>query len=263
MKRRHFFILVTTPIWAQTKEQRGRRILDEAIEALGGYKFRGMKDRTEAGRAYSFYNSRISGLARATIYTRYLTPPVPTPTGKLYVRERQSFGKDQDYHVLFDEENGWSITYRGAAPLPEATLTRYRETTRKNLFYFLRQRMNENGVIYEHETSEVFDNQPTDVVTITDTENNVISASFNRTSKLPIRQMFFRRDPATRVRTEEITIFSKYRDVGGVQWPFAITRHRDGEKIYEIFSESVTINSDLADQLFTLPANMKVLKPLK
>lgn len=263
MKRRHFLTLAAVPAWAQSKEERGKRIVEEAIEALGGAKFREMRDRTEAGRAYSFYNSRLAGLARATIYTRYLTPPVPTPPGKLFVRERQSFGKDQDYHVLFDEEKAWSITFRGAAQMPDATLLRYRETTTRNLFYTLRQRMGEKGLIFEHETSEVFDNQPIDVVTITDSENNVVSASFNRSTKLPIRQVSFRRDPATRERMEEVTIFSKYRDVGGVQWPYSITRHRNGEKIYEIFSESVTINSDLADQLFTLPANMKILKPLK
>ena len=42
-------------------------------------------------------------------------------------------------------------------------------------------------------------------------------------------------------------------------WPYAIERVRDGEKIFQIFSDSVTINQDLRDDLFTLPSNMKVL----
>ena len=46
-------------------------------------------------------------------------------------------------------------------------------------------------------------------------------------------------------------------------WPYDIQRQRDGEKIFEIFSESVTINQGLKDDLFTLPANLKILKPMK
>jgi len=38
-------------------------------------------------------------------------------------------------------------------------------------------------------------------------------------------------------------------------------RERDGEKIYQIFSEAVTINQGLTDDLFTLPGNIKILKP--
>ena len=50
------------------------------------------------------------------------------------------------------------------------------------------------------------------------------------------------------------------RDVGGgVMWPFTIQRERNGEKIFEIFSESVKINQDLKDNMFTLPANMKII----
>ena len=73
-----------------------------------------------------------------------------------------------------------------------------------------------------------------------------------------------RRDPQTRQQIEEVSVFTKYRDVGGgVMWPYDISRERNGEKIFEIFSESVTINKGLTDNLFTLPVNMKVLGPKK
>ena len=40
-------------------------------------------------------------------------------------------------------------------------------------------------------------------------------------------------------------------------------RTRNGEKIYEMFSESVVINQGLTDDRFALPADMKVLKPAR
>ena len=43
-------------------------------------------------------------------------------------------------------------------------------------------------------------------------------------------------------------------------WPYSVVRHRNGEKIFELFSESVKINQPLKDDLFSLPAGMKVIK---
>ena len=52
---------------AETKQQRGKRVIDEAVAALGGDKFLTMQDRVESGRAYSFYRDRLTGLSVAKI----------------------------------------------------------------------------------------------------------------------------------------------------------------------------------------------------
>jgi hypothetical protein len=86
----------------------------------------------------------------------------------------------------------------------------------------------------------------------------------DRFTRLPVRQLYVRRDPKTRDRFEEVTIFSKYRDAGGgVQWPFDIQRLRNDEKIYEIYADSVRIDQGLSQSLFVLPPGIGILKPLK
>jgi hypothetical protein len=50
-----------------------------------------------------------------------------------------------------------------------------------------------------------------------------------------------------------VTLFSRYQESDGVEWPHQIRRERNGDKTYEIFSESVKINKDLTDDLFSLP----------
>ena len=58
---------------AETPEgARGKKVIADAIAALGGDKFLEMQDRVETGRAYSFYRDNLSGLSIAKIYTRYL-----------------------------------------------------------------------------------------------------------------------------------------------------------------------------------------------
>jgi hypothetical protein len=79
-----------------------------------------------------------------------------------------------------------------------------------------------------------------------------------------VYQEFKRRNPEDKQFDKEVTRFSKYRDVGGgVMWPFAVERERNGEKIFQMYAESVIINKDLRDDLFTLPSNMKILKKEK
>ncbi len=245
---------------AETPEERGKRVVEAALQALGGDAYLHMQDRVESGRAYSFYRQELTGLSIAKIYTRYLAPA----PGQVSQRERQAFGKDEYSAVLFNENGGWEITFRGARPLSDERLANYRDSTLRNIFYILRQRLKEPGMSFYSQGSDIWLNQPVDIVDIADADNRMVTVYFNQTTKLPVRQSFKRRNPEYKDFDEEVTVFSKYRDVGGgVMWPFDMRRDRNGEKNYEIFSESVEINKNLTDDLFTLPANLKLLPKQK
>ena len=253
-------LAVSSPLgFAETREEQGRRVVDEAVAALGGEKFLTMKDRVESGRAYSFYRERLTGLAVAKIYTRYFDH---TPGKRILQSERQVFGKDEDIITLFTDESGYQLTYRGAKPLDAARYSRYVDSVRRNIFYILRQRLKEPGLIFEHRESTVWSNTPVEVIDITDANNERVAVYFSRSTKLPVRQVFYRRNPEDKERDEEVSIYSKYRQIGdGVQWPFNIMSERNGEKVFELYSESVTINPSVPDDLFALPGKIKVLRP--
>jgi len=256
-------VLLAAPLLgAETAEQRGKRVVDECLQALGGDRYLNMQSRVETGRAYSFYRERLTGLSIATIYTRYDSGVTDT-AHNLAQHERDNYDKKQDYGVLFTDQEAWDVTYRGARPLPADRFARYKETTLRDVFYILRVRLHEPGWIFESKGSDVIENRPVDIVDLTDADNLTTTVDFDQITKLPVRQAFFRRDPVTKDRNEEVTHFTKYRDTGdGVQWPFAIERGRNGEKIYEIFSTSVEVNNKkAAADLFQLPSAIKLLKP--
>jgi hypothetical protein len=249
---------------AETNEQRGKRVADEAVAALGGQAFLNMRDRTESGRAYQFYREKLSGLALARIYTRYLAAPESQEPGSLRERVRQALGKKQEDVILFTQETGYELTFRGARPLPDKDIQQFKVNTLRNIFYILRERLDEPGLFFESRGSDFFENRPVEVVDIVDANNDTVTVYFDQMTKLPTRQRFFRRDPIDNTRLEEVSIFAKYRDVGGgAMWPFSIRRERNGEKIFEMYSDSVEINQDLRDDLFTLPADMKILPKQK
>jgi hypothetical protein len=137
--------------------------------------------------------------------------------------------------------------------LPKERFDRYRDSTLRNIFYILRVRLQEPGMVFESRGADVIDNQPVEIVDITDADNRTVTVQFHRTTKLPVRQIYSHFNNETKERDKEETLFSRYRDVNGVQWPHQIHRERNGEKVYEIFSETVEVNKDLTDELFTLP----------
>src|SRR3984885_1544594 len=247
---------------AETPEQRGKRVVDECRQALGGDRYLNMQTRGETGRAYSFYRDNLTGLSIATIYTRY-DSDISDTAHNLAQHERDNYGKKEDYGTLFTDKEAWDVTYRGARMLPADRFTRYKETTLRDVFYIIRIRLHEPGWIIESKGSDVIENRPVEIVDLTDADNLTTTFHFDQNTKLPVRQAFFRRDPVTKDKNEEVTHFPKYRDAGdGVQWPFAIERDRNGEKIYEIFSASVEVNDKKASaDLFMLPSTIKLLKP--
>jgi hypothetical protein len=246
---------------AETPEQRGKRVVEECIQALGGDRFLNMQTRVESGRAYSFYRDKLTGLSIAKIYTRY-DAGVTDTAHNLAQHERDNFGKKEDYGTLFTDQEAFDITYRGARPLPADRFARYKDTTLRDILYILRVRLHEPGMTIESKGADVIENRPVEIVEITDADNISTTIYFDQTNKVPLRQMSFRRDPITKDRNEEVTHFTKYRETDGIQWPFAIERDRNGEKIYEIFSNSVEVNDKKASgDLFALPSGITLLKP--
>lgn len=253
---------------ADTAEQKGRKVVDDAIAALGGDAFLHVQDRIESGRAYSFYNSALSGTTVAKIYTRYLKPTGPLVPGQLQVEERQSFGvlsrgrfEEQLGFVLFNAKpEGWEVTFRGARPVPDDQLARYKDTTLHNFLYIVRERLKEPDVSFYSLGSDFIDSRPVNIVQVTCADNVPVTVSFDQLTKLPTRQSYKRRNEEYKDFDTEVTSFARFKDIGGgVQWPHDVRRDRNGYKIYEMFADSVEINKDLGDELFHLPGNLKML----
>src|SRR3984893_12684556 len=176
---------------AETAQEKGKRIVNECLDALGGDRYLKMQTREEAGRAYSFYHEQLTGLSIAKIYTRYY--PVQDTAHDLAQKERQNFGKKEDFGVLFTDKEAWDVTYRGARPLPADRFVRYKETTLRDVFYILRVRLRAPGWVIESRGADVIENRPVEIVDLSDAANLTTTVYFDQITKLPVRQVFFRR----------------------------------------------------------------------
>lgn len=241
---------------AETRQARAKRVVDQAVEALGGQAFLHMQDRVETGRSYSFDNGKLSGTIITTVYTKYL-PPVP---GKVEILEKDAFGKDeQSGGLLYTKEGAWDYNFHGARPMDEDRLTSHQDNVKRNILYILRQRLNEPGMSLYSQGSDLYENRAVEIVDITDADNNTVTVYFGQSDKLPVRQTFRRRNTTYNDFDTEATLFAKYHETAGINWPMDVRRDRNGVKIYEMYTDSVEFNKDLKDSVFTLPAKLKVL----
>ena len=263
MNRRVFLLSsVAAPaiLRAQKGPARAKELVGKIIDALGGDAFRNLLSRVEIGRAYSFYNEQLSGLSIARIYTRYLRPELNTAPGTIYMEQRQVFGRKQDVAALLTSKQAYEITFRGARDLGEERVQQFRETTLRDVFYMLRMRLDEPGFGYDALGTDVVENQAVEAIDFFDAQNRQVTVWFNRTTLLPIKQRALRFDDKISARREEVTRFSKFRDIGnGVMWPFDVQRERDGEKNYQMFSEEVKAGEPLDSGMFQLAPGMPIL----
>jgi hypothetical protein len=250
--------LAAAGLRAETPQERGRKIIDDTIHALGGDGFRYMTTRTERGRAYSFYREEINGLSIATVATKYLGPD---DTSGIRQVQRQTFGKKQDNWIILKGDVGWEVTFRGARKLPEERIQQYRDSTMRDIFYILRIRIDEPGMIFETRGRDVVQNVPVEIVDITDSENRKLTVYIHSSTLLPVKQSFQRWDNNIKDRRDEVTRYTKYREAGnGVMWPFDVQRERDNEKLYELYAEKVVIGEELKPDLFELPPGIKIIE---
>jgi hypothetical protein len=131
------------------------------------------------------------------------------------------------------------------------------------VFYILRQRLQEPGMDFYSLGSDLYDNLPVEIVDITDSNGLTTTVYFSQLTKLPVRQLLKRRNPDFKDFDKEETLFARYKTASGVQWPASIRRLRNGDKIYEMNSETIEINRDLKDDLFTLSSKIPLLPAAK
>jgi len=265
LSRRQLLVLPTAALVsssagrAESRQELGRRLLNECLDALGGERFLNVRYLVQTGRAYAFYRENIKGLAVITIYQNYGQIEKDADSEWLPVSRREVYTEKGDYYTLFERGQGWEVTYRGARPLAPERMIRYRESVRRDIFHFLRYRLDEPRMYFYHRGVEIIDNVPTDAIDVTDSQGDGVTYYLRQSDRLPVQQVYQRRDPKTKIVSEERTMYSKYRDVSGVTVPWNVRREEDGEKSFELFGRTAEVNPRVDASLYRLDERLTVL----
>ncbi len=231
-----------SPVRAPAQADKGRAILDQAVQALGGEAFLKARDYRAEGRAFQFgREEELSRMARFVEYERFPD------------KVRQELGKDKDLIVVFNGEKGWDKTFRGVREYPEEEMRRILENRLLSVDHILRFRLNESGLTVRYLNHDVVAGRLVDWVEVVDSDNRAVSIAVEQSTHLPVRREWSRRNPQTRVRENEVEVLGNYQKSGGIMTPYYALRERDGQKMFEVFITASAYNLNLSDVLFTRP----------
>lgn len=221
-------------------EARARRLLQESIAALGGQAYLGVRDIYRKGRLAQFSsNGDLSGYVKFEDYV------------KLPDKNRTEYAGKKNLMDILNGNQGWSLDRGGVTEMPAEVIERFQESLKKDVDILLRSRLNEEGLRLRYAGPDVVDLRAVEWVEVTDRERRTTRIAVESATKFPLRAVYTYRHPETRVRTEEIELFSNYHDIQGVQTPLQTARERNGRKIYQAFFETYQYNTSPADFLFS------------
>ncbi len=240
-----FPVLAGDPFQAasgSSDEQKGRAVLEAAVQALGGNAFLHARDLREEGRAFQF--DRFEDLRGMALFVGYEKFP-----GK----ERQELGKDKDVIFVLNGDKAWEKDFHGVRALREDEMKRLLESRRLSVEYLLRFGLKEAGAAVRYAGSDIMNRRAVDIVDVQDADNRLVTIVFDQTNHLPLRRQWVHRDPKTNLPSNEVETLGNYRDVDGIQIPFYRLRERDGQKIFEVFLREADFNRNMPDSLFDRP----------
>jgi hypothetical protein len=223
----------------QAIPDKGKVLIDQMIQALGGDAYLNIQDVSQQGRTYSFFHGQ------------------PTSTGvpfwrftKFPDKERIELTKHRDVVNVYIGDKGYEITFKGTTSLDPKLLTEYLRRREHSLEWVLRRWLKEPGVVLLYEGSAIAGDKPADQVTVLNARNDSVTLYIDSTTHLPIKKSYSWRDPTDQLRNVEDELYDAYRPTEGVMTPYSITRFYNGEMSAQRFLSTVSYNQNLADSIF-------------
>ncbi|HET9400740.1 MAG TPA: hypothetical protein VFO34_07295 [Candidatus Acidoferrales bacterium] len=236
---------------------KARALLQQMVAALGGDAYLKVRDSDCTGRRANF---GLSGDLTGYILFHEL---------RIYPdKSRLEYAKNAAIIDVFNGDSGWSLDKSGVGEADPVTVAGFQGAQKTSVTNLIRTRLNEPGLSLHYAGSDVVDLKPVDWLEITDSEDRTFRIAIVQATHLPVRCIVVTKNPATNEPSEDLTIFSEWHLIDGVQTPFQISRERDGKRYYQGFYLSCHYNTGVSPDLFTQAslqqrANEKGIKPPK
>jgi hypothetical protein len=219
---------------------KAKLILQQMIQVLGGDAYMNVHDSDCTGRASNF---GLSGdMTGYLLFHEYRVFPD---------KARVEYTKTGVITNVYNGDKGWTLDKSGVDEIPAADLALFQGQLKTTLNNLLRYRLKEPEMYFRYAGLDVVDLKPSDLVEITDSEDRTFRIAVDQSTHLPVRSTMTAKNATTGDTTVEITIYSEWRLLDGVQTPLQISRERDGKRSYQGFFNSCTYNSGVSPDLFT------------
>jgi hypothetical protein len=228
---------VLTPAQSAAK---AKQIIQQAIGALGGQTYLGVRDETCDGRVAFFgHNNQLVNYQDVIDYN--LFPD----------KERTEYSKKRNIIDVYNGNQGWSLDRGGVTDMSPDAIADFQKGLKRDINNLFRYQMKEPDLDYHYDGRDIVDLKEVDWVEVTNPEHLTIKIAISRLTHLPVRADYISRNANTHERTIESEMFSNYQKVEGIETPFQDTRTRDGNNVFQFFVGSCHYNTGLKPDFFT------------
>ena len=231
---------------------RGRELLKKTIAARGGQLYTGIRTITASG-LFTPFEKGLSQIPSS--FENFIIYPD---------RERVEFGKGKkkDRRLQVNVGRGGWVYDGDAQTLKDQNdqqIADYLEGTEIDLDRLLRGNLDdpERKIVYAGR-EELRPGERAEMVTIELDQERQVSILLDRTNYLPI-SLVYEKSRNGSVTRQEIRFF-QYVQYDGILFPNIIDFYRDGVQESRVTYQSIRINREIDERLFTKPANIKEVK---
>lgn len=234
----------------QANARKAKTLLQQAIAALGGPAYLGIKDTQQSGRGYSFHHGRST--SNGVLFWRFTEFPD---------KERVEITKERDIAELYVGDKGYEITYKGAHPMEQQDLTDYLRRRKFSLETILRNWVNDPTVALIYDGDAIAAQHPAVQITLISAKDEGVDLFLDVETHLPIKKSFQWRDPIDRQKNLEEEIYDNYRSVQGIATPYDVSRYFNGDMAGQRFLHEVSYNQGLNPAMFDPNSGYNPNKP--
>jgi hypothetical protein len=224
----------TTDDAADKNAKQARAALDAMVQAMGGQAWLNQKNQMRQGHVAGFDHG-VPGDGTTDYFEYHAWPD----------QDRIEYSKHRDVVQFYVGRQGWEVTYRGKAALPQEQVDDYLRRRDHSIETVVKTWLNDPRTILVYEGQRLAERHLADQVTLISAQNEAVTIQMDTQTHLPLRRTFEWRDPVFKDKNLDAEEYDDYHTFDGIPTPFTITRFKNDEIIRQYFLVHVTNNQDL------------------
>ena len=237
----------------ETQDQRGRKLLDQMLEALGGDAWLNRKNVKELGHLARFFRGAPTGIVIDFTATRqFANGDHPDAQRIGFITDKSILfpGKKIDIVQIWANNTGHEVTYKGNATLPQDQVDDYYRRQDHSIESIFRVWLKAPGVMVVAEGSTMVERRLTERVSILSANNDAVTLDIDASTHLPLRRTFETRNPKFKDIDEDAEEYEDYHTIQGLPTAFTITRYHNGDMASQTFFSKIEYDVDIPPGTF-------------
>ncbi|MDE1154642.1 MAG: hypothetical protein PW735_02810 [Acidobacteriaceae bacterium] len=257
-------VLLLTPMvgWAQASAlpsatphppdqsgDRGRKLLEEMVTALGGETWLHRTTWMEYGKGASFYkgqpNPYVSDFEEYFRLAPYGQRVVIVSKQGVFIPTSK-----RDVAEVWTPTDGYEVTYRGKKALPQKDVDSYRRNRAHSLETVVSDWLKQPGIMITYDGTDMVERHLADKVTLLTASNDAVSVYLDERTHLPLSRSFQYRNETYRDFDTDVEQYDDWHVIQGIATPMTVTRLLNGDVVAQRFITKVEYTVQLAPDLF-------------